>query len=388
MAGRDRRTLKKTLFAVVTILVTFAALDTGFRLVRRLMVPPGQEAIFEPDPVLGRRHVKNATALVIEWSTPTPNRVSINAFGFRGPNPRTLEKPAGVIRVIVQGGSTTEDVFVDDGRTWPEQLQAKLNARLQTDRVEVINMGTSGYTSTNCVTDLKLHGLQLKPDVVVTYHGVNDFRKAMAKLNDLEPIEAYVKYEERQTTCWSRLLCQSAILDALNRTYYYQGGARSRAHCLAYWNDPDKVDVSLSGIEGPVTEVLTELLELSRQHGFKVVIGRQATLMKKTLSEEEVTRMWRLFRWKYQGKCISWASFLEGRSRVVDAQARFAGQHHLPYIDTEAWVPKTTEYFVDDAHTLEKGADRISDSFADGLVKSGVFDELLGRTAKTAGGGR
>src|SRR6516225_8529828 len=148
--------LRKILFSLLTVLIGFAILDTVYRFVRKVIHPPGQEAIFTPDPVLGRRHVKNAKAVVLEWSKTTPNRVSINDFGFRGPTPRTLEKPPGVIRVIVQGGSTTEDVFVEDGRTWPEQLQAKLNARLGTDRIEVINMGTSGYTAENCVNDLKL----------------------------------------------------------------------------------------------------------------------------------------------------------------------------------------------------------------------------------------
>jgi hypothetical protein len=378
MASRVTRVLRNIGFSLLTFLIGFVILDTAYRLVRKVIHSPGQEAIFAPDPVLGRRHVKNAKAVVLEWSKTTPNRVSINEFGFRGPTPRTLEKPAGIIRVIVQGGSTTEDIFVDDGRTWPEQLQQKLNAALKTDRIEVINMGTSGYTSWNCVNDLKLNGLQLKPDVVVAYHGVNDFRKSLDRLNDLEPIEAYVKYEERQT-CWlSRLLCQSCILDQLNRAYYYQGGARSREHCLAYWHNPDKIDVDLTGIEGPTNQALAELLDLSKQHEFKLIIGRQATLMKPTHPDDEVPLLWRLFRWKCQGKCLSWRSFLEGRTRVVDIQKGFAHKHGVPYIDTEAWVPKTTEYFVDDAHTLERGANKISDAIADGLVKSGVFDDLVG----------
>jgi hypothetical protein len=382
MANRVLRVLRKLAFSLLTVLIGFVLLDTAYRLVRKAVHPPGQEAIFTPDPVLGRRHVKNATAVVVEWSKTTPNRVSINAFGFRGPTPHTFEKPPGAIRVIVQGGSTTEDIFVDDGRTWPEQLENKLNAALKTDRIEVINMGTSGYTSWNCVADLTLNGLSLKPDVVVAYHGVNDFRKTMARMNDLQPIEAYVKYEDRET-CWlSRLLCQSCILDQLNRAYYYQGGARSRAHCLAYWHDPDKIDVDLTGIEEPTNQALEELLALARQHSFKLVIGRQATLMKPTHSEDEVPRLWRLFRWKCQGKCLSWKSFLEGRSRVVDSQKHFAEKHGLPYIDTEARVPKTIEYFVDDAHTLELGADKISDAFADGLVNSGVFDDLLRQSEK------
>jgi lysophospholipase L1-like esterase len=366
------------LFAVLIALLCFALLDTGYRFFRKLTRRPGQEAIFEPDPVLGRRHVKGASALVSDWYKPAPNRVSINAFGFRGPNPRTLDKPPGVIRVLAQGGSTTEDIFVDDGQTWPEQLQAKLNARLQTDRIEVINMGTSGFTAQNCVKDFKLNGLQLQPDLVIAYHGVNDFRKTMKQVNDLEEVETYVKYEERQTTSWSRILCQSCILDQINRASYYQGGTRSRAFTLAYWNAPDQRAIPLTEIEQPTIQALQELLDLSRKHHFQLVIGRQATLMKPTLTDEEVSRMWRIFRWKYQGKAIKWESFLEARNRVVDAQAQFAERHGIPYIDTETWVPKTTEYFVDDAHTGENGADRISDSFAEGLVKAAVFKDLLG----------
>jgi hypothetical protein len=369
-----RRIAKQAAFAVMTVLGCMAVLDTAHRVYVRMILPPGQEAIFEPDPVLGRRHMKNAQAVVREWSKPAPNRVSINAFGFRGPNPRTRVKAPGAVRVIVQGGSTTEDIFVDDGRTWPEQLQAKLNARLKTDRIEVINMGTSGYTAANCLKDFKLNGLHLGPDVVIAYHGVNDFRKMMAALNDLEEVEAHVNYGGRQTTWFSRLLCQSSIIGTMNQAYYFRGG---RAYTLSYWNDPDKCAVNLEGIEGPAVQALEELVRLSDQHGFKVVIGRQATLMKPALTEEEVARMWRVFRWKCQGRCIRWESFLEGRNRVVDAQARLAERHGLPYIDTEARVPKTVEYFVDDAHTYEIGADAISDSFADGLVRAGVFDELL-----------
>jgi hypothetical protein len=383
MAGRVNRTAKKVFFSLITLLIGFVILDTGYRVLRGLIRPPGQEAIFEPDSELGRRHVKNASALVVEWSSPTPNRVTINQFGFRGPNPRTIEKPKGVIRVVAQGGSTTEDIFVDDGRTWPEQLQEKLNARLKTDRIEVINMGTSGYTAANCVKDLKLNGLQFQPDVVIAYHGVNDFRKSMIKLNNLEEIESYVKYEERKIDWLSWLLCRSCIIDQINRLCYYQGGDRSRAFTLAYYHDPDRCVVPLDGIERPTVEALDELLDLSKKYHFKLVIGRQATMMKPTLTDEEVTYMWRIFRWKYQGHCIKWESFYQARSRVVDAQRDFARQHGLPYVDTEAWVPKTPEYFVDDAHTPGKGADKISDSFVDGLLKAGVFDELLGRTSQS-----
>jgi hypothetical protein len=201
-------------------------------------------------------------------------------------------------------------------------------------------------------------------------------------LNDLEEVEAYAKYERRATTWGSRLLCLSSIFDQLNRMDYYQGGARNRACTLAYWNDPHKVGAELDGMDGPVLAALSELRELSEKHHFQMVIGRQATLMKSELTEDEVTRMWRIFLWKSRGQCVKWESFLEGRRRVVDAQARFAERHGLLYIDTECAVPKTIDYFVDDTHTFENGADRISDSFVEGLIRGGVLQRLLAREGR------
>ena len=72
--------------------------------------------------------------------------IHINRHGFRG---RDVEvpKPAGVLRMVCIGGSTTFDGLTDD-HTYPALLEAKLRAMLDTDRIEVVNAGISVHDGT------------------------------------------------------------------------------------------------------------------------------------------------------------------------------------------------------------------------------------------------
>jgi hypothetical protein len=97
-------------------------------------------------------------------------RYSLNSLGFRTPQ-RPFEKPAGVKRIVTLGGSTTFDGFTD-AETWPARLEARLRAR--GFNVEVINLGVDMAASPTSLIDLEFIGLQYRPDLVISYDGVND----------------------------------------------------------------------------------------------------------------------------------------------------------------------------------------------------------------------
>lgn len=79
---------------------------------------------------------------------------------------KTLLKPV----ILTLGGSTTDPVQY--GRSWPEELHSLLQER----RIPatVINGGTGGYSSNQELLKLIRDGLEFKPDIVVTFNGVND----------------------------------------------------------------------------------------------------------------------------------------------------------------------------------------------------------------------
>jgi lysophospholipase L1-like esterase len=110
-----------------------------------------------------------------------------NAQGFRGPEV-AADKPAGTIRVILLGGSTTHGWGVDDDETIDHYMRAELEQRCAGRSLEVINLAYDGYDSYQLFERLRSDGLPLDPDFVIVNTGVNDVRNARyPDLQDRDP---------------------------------------------------------------------------------------------------------------------------------------------------------------------------------------------------------
>lgn len=128
----------------------------------------------QPHPYLGYKLKPN-------WKS-DPNAKSVtthNSMGLRGPE-TTWEKPPGVTRVLCVGGSSTYGhTPSNDAATWPARLQVHLREALPERQIEVINGGASGYSSFETMINLELRLMDLDPDLVIVYHGINDARCAL-----------------------------------------------------------------------------------------------------------------------------------------------------------------------------------------------------------------
>ena len=278
------------------------------------------------------------------------------------------------------GESSTEGAFVADGRTWPEVLQRELDKTLGTGRVEVINMGTSGYSTEVSLRNFRKRGLPLKPDVVVVYHGNNDFFGWFQSHfeEDLVLEDAYVDYENRKASWLERLLCKSIILDRLNRHHYSRGGERNRAYLREYWQDPNKTLMDLSGVESGSIKALQELIGLGRTNQFAVVVGRHATLIKPEINEKELYAMWEILRYRYKGRRVDWRVFVDGLNRLKEAQRQCSVSNNATWLDIEAQVPKTLECFIDHVHYSETGEEAVGCAFAREFAGSQRVAAMLG----------
>ena len=102
--------------------------------------------------------------------------VHFNARGQRVTNVRDVPvpKPAGTYRIVCEGGSTTFDLLApDDAATWPARLGTLLGPR-----ADVVNAGFPGWTSLESLVSLEIRDLDLTPDLVVVFSGVNDLQPA------------------------------------------------------------------------------------------------------------------------------------------------------------------------------------------------------------------
>ena len=112
----------------------------------------------------------------VGW-VPTPNHHRgnnhHNALGFRG-EAFDYRKPTGEFRIVCLGGSTTYTSGVDHSIfAFPRILQDRLRDR-GFSAVRVVNAGAEGYSTFESLVTLQFRVLELDPDLVIVYHGIND----------------------------------------------------------------------------------------------------------------------------------------------------------------------------------------------------------------------
>lgn len=101
-----------------------------------------------------------------------PTRYVTNSLGMRGPEIDT-PKPSGRFRVLLLGESSTIGMGIDEPRIYASVLGGLLAAAgIDAD---VANAGVGAWTVWQSSIYLEEEGIDLKPDVVIAYHQLNDF---------------------------------------------------------------------------------------------------------------------------------------------------------------------------------------------------------------------
>jgi len=115
-----------------------------------------------------------------EIINPTPGIASLNTTlieknseGFRGPE-FSRDKPENYYRILMIGGSTLFGWGVLDHETIPYYFQTLFDNSDNNYKVEVINLGAPGISSSDEVHNLKTKSLFFEPDLIIVYEGWND----------------------------------------------------------------------------------------------------------------------------------------------------------------------------------------------------------------------
>src|SRR6266508_3811656 len=120
----------------------------------------------------------------------------INSDGLRD-REHSLAKRANAIRIAVLGDSVVEAMQVEEDRNVSRVLDRKLSEceALGGKQVEVINFGSSGYSTAHELLTLRHQVWKYKPDIVLlTFFTGNDVRDNSGKLN-VEPLSPFFYYE-------------------------------------------------------------------------------------------------------------------------------------------------------------------------------------------------
>lgn len=103
----------------------------------------------------------------------SPSYEGHNRLGYRGPEV-AIPKPPGVFRIVALGGSTTYSTATTAEEAYPHQLQILLREGYGYANVEVVNAGLPGYTSWDLLAAYIYRVVELEPDMLLIYEGIND----------------------------------------------------------------------------------------------------------------------------------------------------------------------------------------------------------------------
>jgi len=118
-----------------------------------------------PDPVLAYRYTPHRSYWY-QKENDHPVTGVINGFGWRD-RERTLEKPAGTVRVAVLGDSAVDGFHVELDSTFVALTERQLGR--EGHDVEVLNFGRSSMTQTEQLIILETEVLRFSPDVVALF---------------------------------------------------------------------------------------------------------------------------------------------------------------------------------------------------------------------------
>jgi lysophospholipase L1-like esterase len=355
---------KKLLFATVTTLFLFSALETTIRVGAYFLYGRSPYFLFygfrdqsaddqpEGHNVAFRGYSKFQPNREIHqygmFTRPTPIR--INAVGLRGPD-FAMPKPPNVVRVICLGESSTFGFFDRDEFTYPALTAARAHKAAGRDgSFETINAGIPHANSDNMLAMMKGELLEYQPNVFTLYAGFND---------------AVLMMDENTTQSILRWLHgHIATYVVIKRAVAAMGGPLMYSRWSGYLTDVDEasVDRQIALHVSRYERNVRQMVALARQDRAKFVFIRQPI----TMDFDDPNSNWR--QYSYAQRVNVAAHALVANHKVSDKQTvllvhselmktldRLARELSVPIVDNIAIVDAHPEYFASYVHLTEDG---------------------------------
>ncbi|HZL98764.1 MAG TPA: GDSL-type esterase/lipase family protein, partial [Planctomycetota bacterium] len=255
-----------------------------------------------------------------------------NSLGFRGREVE-LPKPEGRYRLICFGGSTTYDDALSDDETNVVQLEGLLRAARPAQDIELVNAGVPSYTSAEDLPNLAFRCLDLQPDAILIYQGINDFRTRGYR--NFDP--AYFHYRK--------------IWDGGTRTWVEGEGELGGINAFIQHKPPEPNGDQAENVRragtGAYRRNLTSMAGIAKAHGVRCIFV--TSIIDK--QNEYVTPV-----------------VLDGIAEQNEVMRQVAAEQGVLLVDLAAVYP-SGDYFVDAVHNNAAGATEKARIIADGLLR-------------------
>ena len=292
-----------------------------------------------------------------------------NSLGFRGPEPpRDFARRTTIVTI---GGSTTECLFLSDGRTWIDRLADRLHATVPD--VWVNNAGLDGHSTFGHIVLLKQVIVPLRPDLVVFLIGANDL--AIGDLNRFD--KRMVPSQSWVTRVTSAIAERSELMAVIQNFVRVQRarwqGLGGTAVPLDQWPRiaVDEATVAQRSREYANTlpayaARLETIIRLCREAGIVPVFMTQPALFGEGNDPTTGVDLGSLRVFEGVNGALQW--HLLGLTN--DVTRKVASTQGVQLIDLARELPKDSRFYYDLWHYSNEGAVRVGDIVASALEPS------------------
>lgn len=199
-----RKFLPNILIALLSVLVTYVALDIGYRIYRRYKIASEyteyyfqgvDQPVYLFDEQIGYRYKPNLQVLYANFDKTNDvlqsNHFKVNNMGHISPTDDTVAKPPAEFRIGVVGDSFTASIHNDT--PWPSLLEQQLNAdenlktRLGVSSFKVINFGMDGTGIVQWPSVVSNEVLRFNPDLLIVNFITDDITRRFVWRISIKP---------------------------------------------------------------------------------------------------------------------------------------------------------------------------------------------------------
>jgi hypothetical protein len=323
-----------------------------------------------------------------------------DALGLRRLTLNPNHKPAGTIRILCAGASTTDQPTQDTANTWCGLLQLKLTERFSNRGVsiETATLAQGGWRVPDLIARMNDQIGILQPDIVIVLMGINDlaFNGGPGYLyTGLSDRLAAIGHRDSslKSGFWGQCEAVSYLCQRLNlaRKVLHEWRLRRAAQVLEWHSqnlpalrreyqqyrsvdepkrEPDPLREFEDGME--------HLLGLLDSQGIDAIVLGQPVLWKENMSEAERAALWFYVETPDGRVRPSGRWLIREMDQFNTAQQAIARRHGARYVDLDTRMPKNLDNFFDDCHFTDLGSRRIMSEILSEVVQ-GVEARLSAR---------
>lgn len=269
--------------------------------------------------------------------------------------------------ILAMGGSTTRNIKLEEQDRYPHLLEQVLQQEYPSARIRVVNAGMPWYTSKHSLISYETYYQQLKPDMVIVMHAINDICRSFSPPEfAMGPFaEDYSHYYGPSIRAAQARTFEGSLIDF--GLQYWFSSLRKKAYDFSL-----DTYVSLNSYEQYVRRLVQNIQGDSAQ----VLLLEQRSLYKPDLSEmEQQALSFGKIYCNNGSRYASPESLGEAMQQFNQKAEEIAEEEGALFVQIGKKLPSELDFFRDDVHYTPHGTRRLAELVGEFIEQKGLIPQ-------------